>query len=452
MQSIFHKYDIRGIYPEQFNEIIAERIARAFMVFVNEKYKKSNPVIAIGRDGRRGSNTIYDSVINALVDSGAYVMPLGILTTPLTFFVSSINKADFSIMITASHNPKEYNGMKISKGSLPVYENNGLKIIQEYYIKKKKTSGIGDIKYFDAIGFYKNEMLKKFSDLMNYDEKKIVIDASNGLAGYVLDEINKELNIKYIPLNFEIDGNFPNHEPNPLLKESSEQLKKEIIKEKADFGVLFDGDGDRIFLVDENGKQYDADILIAFFSEKLLKESNDEKRIYYDLRCSKIVEEVILKNNGIPVKMPVGNPYYKEKLLKEQGLFGGELSGHLMFREHYGLDDAIFAFFKLLYYIKDEKRKLSEIFDSYQKYFKIPETNFRINKNPDRIIEKIKQRFKNERIEELDGITVYLEDSWFNLRKSNTEPLIRLNLESKNKESVNKLKDEIINLIFNDNE
>ncbi len=433
---IFKRYDIRGLYPDEINGKIAAKIAKAFVIFIKEKYGIEKPKISVGRDGRNSSPEIYDSVCNALVTSGAIVKSLGLVTTPLAYFSSAIGKSDFSIMVTASHNPRMYNGLKFSKGVMPVFYENGLVDVLKIYLEGKKIRGIGDIELTNIIKDYKRYILNRFKFK---GKRKFVVDAGNGVAGKIFEEIAKELNINYIPLFFEVNGDFPNHEANPIKEETLSYLKEKVVNENADFGVAFDGDGDRLGIVDEKGNFRSMDEVIALLTDWELNYSKGT--IFVDLRCSKFIDELASSKGGNIVRLRVGNPYYKKSLLEnKESIFGAELSGHIMFKENYCIDDAIFNLLKILEIFENSDQKVSEVLDNYKKYFKSPEINFEV-KNKDKVLEAIKENFKEYEIETTDGITVKDKDWWFNVRMSNTEPIVRLNAEANSKEKLNEIID-----------
>lgn len=439
---IFKKYDVRGIYPEEINGKIAAEIARAFVIFIKEKFNIDKPVISVGRDGRNSSPEIYDNVCNALITAGAIVKSLGIVTTPLAYFSSAIGKSEFSIMVTASHNPRIYNGLKFSKGVMPIFFENGLVEILKIYLQGKKIQGIGDIEMTNILTDYKKYLKSKFNFSGN---RKFVVDAGNGVAGKVFESIAKEFNLNYIPLFFEINGDFPNHEANPVKEETLQDLKNKVLESNADFGIAFDGDGDRFGLIDENGVFRTMDEIVALLVDSELNKKKGE--VFVDLRLSKLLDEIIESKGGKATRLPVGNPYYKKMLLNsDNAILGAEFSGHIMFKENYCIDDAIFNFFKVLEIFEKDPRKVSEILNQYKKYPKTPELNFTVE-DADKVLERIKSEFKDYKIEELDGITVKSENWWFNVRKSNTEPLVRLNAEANDEQQLNEIVEKIKNII-----
>ena len=443
---IFHAYDMRGVYPDEIDEKKGYEIARAFAEFIKQKHKLERCRIAIGMDARRSSPGIYNSVIKGVIESGFDAVLLGEVTTFLSYYAVEAGLADFSIMVTASHNPKQYNGLKFSRGSEMIFSENGLKEIEEIFSAKSfsEPRNKGSVFEEDVVSVYSEYLARKFNTKYN---SKIVIDFGNGIAGPVFNRVAKVLGLEFYPLFLEADGDFPNHEANPIKEETLEALKKKVIEEKADLGFAFDGDGDRLGIVDEKGEFHQMDYIIAFLAEHCLKEHQGEK-VYYDLRCSRAVEKVIKDNGGIPVRVRVGNPFYKKLLREQGGLFGAELSGHVMFKENFCLDDAIFALLKILEALEEDRRNLSGILHSYRIFAKSPETNFRV-KDADAAISRIKEKFSGSKIDETDGITVELDShAWFNIRKSNTEPLVRLNAEAESSDKLDELMKELKGVIW----
>ncbi len=432
---IFHTYDVRGIVPVEFNSGLAYDIARAFASYINKGK------VAVGRDVRNSSKEIKDSVIKGLIHSGIDVVDLGLITTPLLYFAVARRRADYGIMITASHNPKEYNGLKFCKSNIvPIYGDE-LKKIEKIYLNKDFIKGEGKLTQYNIIPEYIKYIEERFITV----SLKFVVDAGNGSSGLLFERLASVMNLNYVPLYFSPDGNFPNHHPNPIVEENLEDLKKKVVEEEAEFGVAFDGDADRIGFIDNYGNFVQLDYVIALLSEHELKKHIGET-IYYDLRCSKIVEETIIKNKGVPVKVRVGNPFYKQLLIEKGGLFGAELSGHIMFKENYAIDDPIYALLKTLMILKSEGKKFSEVIARYKKYAKSKEINFRVS-DQKMVMEEIEEIFKDKKKEFIDGITIYDDNWWFNIRKSNTEPLIRINIEAINNEKLDEIKNYLISII-----
>lgn len=442
MSEPFHQYDIRGVYNETLTNELATKIGQAIV-------KKFNlQKIIIGRDHRLSSPDLFNSLTAGITKNGCDVIDLGVTATPTLYHFCITKNIPIGIMITASHNPKQYNGFKIctNQGQLITYDKGmsdieDLIINNDYEIKdihpgkiiKEEDNKI----YIDYIRKSLNPLSKKY---------KIVIDTGNGSAGPIVESILSEIkNIELIKMFFDLDGNYPNHEANPLKPENVKQLSEKIIEENADFGFAFDGDADRCILLDEKGNTIYPDMLLCVIAQEELKNHHGET-FYYDLRFSKITKEYIEKLGGKAVMLKVGNPEYKQKMVFEGGCAAAELSGHMFYKENYSLDDGFFHMIKVINYIDSINKKVSEIIAPFQKYYQSEEINLEI-KNKDEVIEKIKEKYSDAKISELDGVTITYDEFWFNVRKSNTEPILRLRLEANTKEIQEKKTQEIIEYI-----
>lgn len=429
MSGIFKAYDVRGKYPEEINKEWAFKIGSAF-----GKFLKGEKIV-IGMDARESSSSIKESVIKGLCGEKKEVIDIGLCNTPMLYFAVIKWEASGGIMISASHNPAEFNGIKMVKNEkgniLQIGKDSGMleieKLSKEIEIKEvviqKENQNILDE--------YINHLFRK---LEKKEGLKIVIDYGNGVGSLAAKPFFDKTGFEVYHLYDEPKPNFPNHEPNPHVKENFNDLIEEVKKRKADLGIFFDGDADRAIPVDENGTELRGDVLIGILALDILQTYSGEK-IYYDLRCSKTLEKEIKKAGGIPVAMKVGNPYYKEKLIKEGGALGAETSGHMMYKEHYCIDDGLYATIKLINIMLKTGKKLSELSKPFTKYAKTYEINITVSNKEDKLkkIEKIYSQ-KKAKISKIDGITVEFEDWWFNLRASNTQDLLRFNLEAKTKE------------------
>jgi len=431
--SIFKSYDVRGIVGKELTEEAAFSIGRAFANYTKGKR------IAVGRDARLFSDLLFELFVSGVVSEGADVYDLGEISTDMIYFAVGGLKYDGGAMITASHNPKEYNGFKMVDK-----DNNFIKggAIREFLEKHEflKSERKGEIKIVDIYEEYLKHIFS-FVDFNKIHPFKIVVDASNGMAGKVIPLIQDKLKIDLIPLNFKLDGNFPNHSPNPLLEGSTDQIKKEILKTGADFGFIFDGDADRIFLVDEMGNLIRGDITILLLAKYLLKK-NPNTGIAYNAICSKAVPEFIKKWGGNPVRTKVGFVNVKEGLLNNNGIMGGEVSGHFCFRDNFYSDSGFIAFLILLQALSETEGKVSETAKSLSPYFKTPEINFE-TEDKEKVLQNIKERYKDGKQDYLDGVTVEYKDWWFNIRPSGTEPLVRLVIEADTKELMEKKEREL---------
>jgi phosphomannomutase len=439
--SIFKAYDIRGIYPQELNDDVAYLIGKAFV-----RYLKSKEV-AIGRDMRLSSDTLFQNLARGITETGAGVIDIGLCTSDALYFTVGKFGYDSGAMITASHNPPEYNGIKMcKKEAVPLSGKEGIEQIREIILKGDFSvpGKEGIIKKQDIQSDYIQHLLS-FIEPQKIKPFKIVADAGNGIAGKVLPDFFSHLPCKLSPMFFELDGSFPNHVPNPMIPENMVSLRKKILEEKADFGVAFDGDADRMFLVDEKGVTLGGDIVCALVAKNLLKKEKGAT-ILYNVPCSRIVREVIQQNGGMPVRTPVGHALIKPLMKKYNAIFGGEHSGHFYFRENYFADSGMIALSVCLELLSEGDKPLSQLVSSIDHYFRSGEINSRVEDVP-RKLEEIQSHYKDAKIDHLDGITVEFPDWWFNVRPSNTEPLLRLNLEANTKDLLEQKKSEVLNLI-----
>lgn len=441
--SIFKTYDIRGIWGEELNKDTCENLAKAIGTFC---INREIPIVVLGRDGRKSSPEAYEIFKETLLSQGINIYDIGLVPTPVFYYSVIRMNVRFGIMITASHNPKEYNGVKMCYDkALPLTYNLGISEIERIYNTSafESLKGKGKLQRVDGIAFYCDHLCNFFKAVpLNF-----AVDVSNGPQSLVIKKLSSELGIKPIVLNSKVDGNFPGHSPNPMKEGAMGELSKVVQDQELNFGVCFDGDGDRIAVVDEKGRSVALDTLFSLFIKHELMNKPGET-VYYDLRFSKIVEETILKYRGVPEKMRVGNPFYKEKLLKRGGILAGELSGHIMFAKNYSIDDPVFAMLRLLEILKKEKKPLSQLLDEFCPFYKSEEINLMVEE-PDKVLDKIEETFSDLKLEKIDGVSVYGDEFWFNVRKSNTEPLVRLNVEADNQKILEREKEEIREIIKN---
>ncbi len=456
--TIFKAYDIRGLYPEELDEDTAYNIARAFVTLL--KCKK----VVVSRDMRESGIPISKALIKGLTDQGADVIDIGLSSTPMNYFANNFLKADASIMITASHNPKEYNGFKLNREkSIPISEETGIKEIEKLVLKNKfKDVEKGNVTSKDILKDYVNHVAnsvhekskaflcpenRRFSWKNINKNLKIIIDAGNGMAGLAVEKIFNKLGLSIEKMYFELDGNFPNHEANPLKDKNVKEIKDRVKKEKFDLGIAFDGDVDRVFFIDENGNKIPSDHIIALFAQELLKE-NPNQIIINDLRTSKIIKETVEANNGTSIMSRVGHVFFKQLMREKDGLFAGELSGHYYFRDNFYTDSGVIAAVKLIEIMSKHSKPLSELIKPFKKYYQSGELNSEV-KDKQKKIKEIEKHYKNAEIKHIDGLSIYFKDWWFNIRPSNTEDLLRLNLEADSKELLEIKKKELLELIKN---
>jgi len=438
--SIFKSRDIRGIYPADLDEKVAYKIGQGFVEYAGVKK------IVVGQDMRLSSPGLFEALTKGIIAQGADVYNIGQVSTECLYFSVGHYKYDAGIMITASHNPKEYNGFKmIKKGTEGIDMVRGKDMIE--IIEKNdfpKAEKLGAVKELDIWQDYINHIFS-FVDVKKIEPFKVVIDAGNGMAGKIIPLISEKLPIEVIPLNFELDGNFPAHPSNPLLEGVTEQISREVKKKKADFGVIFDGDADRIYLIDELGNFIRGDITLLLLAEYLL-EKNPGKGVAYNLICSKAIPEFIEKWGGRPIRTAVGVVEIRNGMLENDGIMGGELSGHYIFKDNYYLDSGFIVFLILLQIISKTDRKVSEVTKELSPYVKGAEINFKLE-DKEAVLDKIKEKYSDGKQDYLDGVTVEYDNWWFNVRPSQTEPLLRLTIEADTQKLLTQKKKELTALI-----
>lgn len=450
VDKIFKTYDIRGVYPEEINKDIVFYIGKAFAIFLKRKLSKKRIKVVISCDFRLSSPELKKAFIGGLLEENLNIIDAGFTTTPMNYFLINFLKVDGGAMITASHNPKEYNGIKLSlKKAIPIGESNGLKEIKKILLKNLKFENqkqkiYRKVSKKNFINEYVNFLLKH-SQMSNIkSQMSVVIDCGNGAVGYILSKLLKKLKVKYYPLYFKPDGNFPNRDPNPLNKNALTKLKEILLKKKADLGIAFDGDGDRVFFLDKKANFIGPNFVYALLIQDIFKIKKRPK-IIIDIRSSKSIKELVKKKGGIFKFSKVGHYFFKKVMRQEKADLGGELSGHYYFKDFFFCDSGIFAMLKILKIFLKSDKKISSLIKSFKKYHQSGEINFKV-KNKKKTIQRVKDYFKNLsnkssrkiKIFNFDGLNVETDNFWFNLRLSNTEPLIRLNLEAKTKKILEK--------------
>ena len=438
-RSIFKAYDIRGTYPDKLNEKTAYIIGRTIVKLSQAK------TIVIGRDMRKSSEPLFDALVEGITTQGADVIDIGMCTTPMLGFAVSRYSYDFGVMITASHNPKEYNGFKLLKQkSLQISSDTGIEDIERLVCENnfEEAEQKGSITKKEILDDYTNHILD-FTE--NISKLKVVVDYGNGVGGISARPVFEKLPLEIIPLYENPDDEFPNHPANPHDIENFNALIEKVKETKADLGIFFDGDADRANIVDENGEIVFPDLMLCVLVKTQLKKYNNQK-VYYDLRSTKTLRKVIEEAGGIPIKMRVGNPFYKEKLINKGGCLGGELSGHIMYRQNYCIDDGLFAALAFIKEVSASQKTVSELIHEYRILFKTEEINIKVE-DPDSTIRKIEESFNDGDISYLDGITIEYNSFWFNIRKSNTEPLIRLNIEADTKDILERTRERLLGII-----
>lgn len=432
-RGIFKAYDIRGLYPQEIDDDAAYRIARAFVTALGAKR------VVVGHDMRESAVTFEAATIRGLIDQGADVIPIGLTSTPMYYFAVNHLNGDAGVMCSASHNPAEYNGYKMTgPGAVPsiaIISNEDLYEMAcagEFEEPQKKGQVREAVDVLDAY----TEAVLKTADIRDFGGLKIVVDCANGMGGHILPSIFAAVGNEPIRLYWRLDGRFPNHEANPLKTETLLALQDRVVDEQADLGVAFDGDGDRVAFVDEKGQIIPGDFVTALIAREILHKKPGAK-ILYDLRSSWVVPEEIEKAGGEAVECRVGHGLIKRQMREEGGFFAGELSSHYYFSEFYTTDNGDLAMLNVLKLILNEGKPVSEIVAPLRRYHHSGEINSEVEDIP-AVLNRLKSKYgpAAKRVTELDGYKAEFGDWWFNVRPSNTEPLIRLNLEAKTREKM----------------
>ena len=432
-RGIFKAYDIRGLYPQEIDDEDAYRIARAFVSAL--KCKR----VVIGHDMRESAETFEKATIRGLVDQGADVVPIGLTSTPMYYFAVNYLNGDAGVMCTASHNPAEYNGYKMTgAGAVPsiaIISNDDLwKLASEGNFEEPEKKG-AILEQVDVLDAYTEAVLDNVG-IRNFGNLKIVVDCANGMGGYILPTIFKKVGNAPIRMFWRQDGRFPNHEANPLKTETLLGLQDRVVDEVADIGVAFDGDGDRVAFVDEKGQIIPGDFITALIAREMLKKKPAAK-ILYDLRSSWVVPEEILEAGGEPVQCRVGHGLIKRQMREEGGYFAGELSSHYYFSDFFTTDNGDLAMLNIIKLILEEGKPFSEIVQPMRRYFHSGEINSEVHDIP-AVLKRLEEKYGTvaKKVGHLDGYSAEFDDWWFNVRASNTEPLIRLNMEAKTREKM----------------
>ena len=444
MENIFKAYDIRGKVGSELSDEVLEKIGKAFADFL-----PNNGKVAVGRDMRPDSKNLADNLIKGLVAQGRDVIDIGEVTSDMIYFATGSLKLAGGAMITASHNPGEYNGIKLCREEAkPIGEESGLFDIRDAVISSsfKASSKTGTVSQKDVSEAWVEHVLN-FIDSSSLRPLKIAVDAGNGMAGKIFPEIEPYLPFEVEEMYFELDGTFPNHIANPLEEKNIIDIKKKIKDMSLDAGIAFDGDGDRAVLIDEKGEALSGTVMTALLSKYFLKKSPGST-ILYNAICGLAAKDTVEKNGGKAFRTRVGHSFIKSDMRKYGAIFAGEHSGHYYFKDNFMADSGLIAAIIGLYILSSSKMPLSKLVEPFRKaYYSIQETNFEIE-DKSTIISKIADEFKEYPQNDLDGLTVNFDGGWLNVRPSNTEPLIRLNAEADKKELLNKFVDKV-NLIIN---
>jgi len=440
-QTIFKAYDIRGTYPDQLNEKIAYRIGRALVAYLKPES------VVVGRDMRLSSPALWEGLTRGITEGGADVIDIDLVSTDCLYFTVGRYGYDVGVMITASHNPPEYNGFKMCKKDVvPLSGELGIDQIKELVLKNDfpPSKKLGKVKKRDVDDAYVQHLLS-FVSKEKIKPFKVVIDAGNGMAGKIIPRLFSHLPCKVIPMFFELDGSFPHHLASPIEPENIAPLRERVREEEADLGAAFDGDADRMFLVDENANPLGGDMVTALVAKNILRKEKGGT-ILYNLICSKVVPEVIQAEGGRAVRTRVGHALIKPLMKKHNAIFGGEHSGHFYFKNNWFADSGMIALLVCLELISEENQPLSTLVKSIDPYFRSGEINSQVE-NMGEKLHQIEKHYGGGKVDHLDGLTIDFGDFWFNLRPSNTEPLLRLNIEANSKEILEQKKEELLRLI-----
>lgn len=446
---IFKAYDIRGIYPDELSEKTARLVGKGLASLLQKENPDQKLELVVSRDMRPSSDSLREQVIKGLLESGVDVVDIGMQTTPTFYFAVGFYNYDGGLQITASHNPAEYNGLKMvrAKGR-PIGGGSGMEKLVEIILDKDfieaETEGELTTKD-DVLEIQVKEVLKNV-DVDQIKPFKIVVDAGNSVGALDMQAIFKELPCELVPLYFELDGTFPNHEADPLKPENIEDLQKKVIAEKADLGIALDGDGDRMFLLDENGDEVPQSILRGLMAQIELAD-NPGATVCYDVRPGKATTDMIEEAGGKAVKTRVGHSLIKAHMQQVDAIFGGESSGHYFYAFKYGTFEApLVLLTKFLQYISQQDQPVSKIIEPYKRYYHSGEINSMVE-DKQAAIERLAEKYADGDISDLDGITVTYQDFWFNVRPSNTESKLRLNLEAVSPKVMEQKRDEVLKVI-----
>jgi phosphomannomutase len=447
--AIFKAYDVRGLDPEELDPPAAQRIGRALASWLR-KQGASDPLrLVVGRDMRESGIALRESLVAFLRSEGCEVIDIGRVATPMVYFATSELGAAGGVMITASHNPGRYNGLKICREqAIPIGIESGLREIADIALglDAGEAATGGSLVEESIHARYRRSMLELFQPRAS---RRLVIDAGNGIAGEAVDPLLAELPLEVERLYFEPDGSFPNHEADPIKAENLEDLQRAVVRSGAELGVAFDGDGDRAVFVDERGDAVPADLMTALFVRSLVADgllgADAGSTFVYDLRSSRVVAEQIQALGATPLRSRVGHAFIKLTMRENAAVFGGELSGHYYFRfpAGYVADDGIAAFLLLLRVLEDQDKPLSELWRPLRRYAQSGEVNRRVA-DVEATTQAVRRAYADGESDELDGLTVQYPDWWFNLRPSNTEPLLRLNVEADSVPEMERRREELL--------
>ena len=443
LDRVFKAYDIRGVYPEDIHELLAWKVGYATGQFLRsllsgyDRGQASANRLVVGRDMRSHGEGLTQHLIEGILASGLSCVDLGRVDTPMVSFAINHLGTCGGVMVTASHNPPEYNGFKISgQKARPIGDNTGLKEIRHLVSKIRRTPRGDDnvqVQQRDLWSEYRKHVLR-FLRLNR--PMRIAVDASNSMGAMMMPRVFEDTDVEILPINFEMDGVFA-HPPNPLVDSNLDQLRQFVRENPVDFGICFDGDADRCMFVDETGEIVRCDIVTALLARHFLA-SQRGATVVYDLRSSRVVAEEILAADGVPRRERVGHAFMKKALADSHGVFGGEVSGHFYFRDNFNADSGAIVFAVVASIVSEQNKPFSGLVAPLKRYCQTGEINFRVPEKAEKM-EQLAKEFSDGKVDRLDGVTIEYDDWWFNVRPSNTEPLLRLNLEARDERQLRKM-------------
>lgn len=444
-ESIFRGYDIRGVYGKNLNEDVSYTIGRSYGTILRKDYNESKCIV--GEDARSSSPSLCKALVQGIIDSGVDVIYLGVVTSPMVYFANEILNIHAGVVVTASHNPKEYNGFKIAfdkKGEIC-----GDEIIEfrDFTLSNEFISGEGKVTNYNIRDEYTNMLVSKF----NFKNRlKVVVDSGNGTASIIVHDVFDKLNLDVTYIYCDSNPDFPNHHPDPAEAENLVDLQKKVLEVGADIGIAFDGDCDRVGCVDNKGRIISSDYYMAIISKYIIP-NLDNKSVIFDVSCSKTLSDEIRKVGGTPIVYKTGNSYIKREMLKQGMLFGGEISGHTFFKDKfYGFDDGIYAGLRMVEIIDEETITLSNIVDTLKKYYSTPVLKIAAtDEKKALIVEKVVEYClsKGYNTNTVDGARPEFEDSFAIIRMSNTTPKLTVRFEAETEERLEQLKEEFLPLV-----
>ncbi len=438
MAGIFKAYDIRGIYGSELTDEIAAQIGRAYVTFTGARR------VVVGRDCRTHSPALFAALARGLTQQGADVIDIGVASTPMSYFANGFLKADGSLIITASHNTAEWNGFKLCRAqAVPISGATGIADIERIVNTASfapAPATAGTITSYDILPDYTRHVAS-----FNHTKRRlpVAIDMANAMGIWEAKTLAGLIDID--PLYDTPDGTFPSHEANPLKPETLADLQAMVRRGNYAFGVSFDGDADRAGFVDEQGEIVPMDLVTALIAQDIL--ASEKGVIFFDLRSSRVVPETITAAGGTPMMSRVGHAFIKQQMRDHNAIFAGELSGHYYFRDNFTAESSAMAVLALANIVSTSGQPLSELVKPLRKYFQSGEINSKVERDPQEVLQEIRRRYACGSLTELDGVSIAYDDWWFNVRCSNTEPLVRLNLEACTDALMAEKRDELLGVI-----